>query len=587
MSEMVTLTIDGKEVKAPAGSTVLEAARMAGIKIPTLCYLKDINEIGACRMCVVDVGARSLQAACVYPVSEGLKVITNSPRVREARKVTLELILSNHDRKCLTCVRSENCELQKLAKDLNVGDIRFEGENTQLPIDDLSPSIVRDPNKCVLCRRCVSVCKYVQTVAAIETNERGFKTVVSSPFEMALGDTPCVNCGQCINVCPVGALREKSSIEKVWEALANPELHVVVQTAPAVRVAIGEEFGLPIGTRCTGKMVAALKRLGFDKVFDTDTAADLTIMEEGTELIERIKNGGKLPLITSCSPGWIKFCEHNYPDLLDNLSTCKSPQNMFGAVLKSYYAEKMGIDPSKMFVVSVMPCTAKKFEIQRPELSATGYPDVDASITTRELARMIKEAGIDFNSLPDENFDDPMGDASGAGVIFGATGGVMEAALRTVVDILTGKDNDNIEYKSVRGVEGVKVAEVQVPGGMTIRAAVAHGLGNARKLLEQVRNGEEQYHFIEIMACPGGCVNGGGQPIQPASVRNTVDIRAERAKAIYSEDEALTIRKSHKNPRMMKIYEEYLEKPGSHKAHELLHTHFHARENYPEECSRI
>jgi len=587
MSEMVTLTIDGKEVKAPAGSTVLEAARMAGIKIPTLCYLKDINEIGACRMCVVDVGARSLQAACVYPVSEGLKVITNSPRVREARKVTLELILSNHDRKCLTCVRSENCELQKLAKDLNVGDIRFEGENTQLPIDDLSPSIVRDPNKCVLCRRCVSVCKYVQTVAAIETNERGFKTVVSSPFEMALGDTPCVNCGQCINVCPVGALREKSSIEKVWEALANPELHVVVQTAPAVRVAIGEEFGLPIGTRCTGKMVAALKRLGFDKVFDTDTAADLTIMEEGTELIERIKNGGKLPLITSCSPGWIKFCEHNYPDLLDNLSTCKSPQNMFGAVLKSYYAEKMGIDPSKMFVVSVMPCTAKKFEIQRPELSATGYPDVDASITTRELARMIKEAGIDFNSLPDENFDDPMGDASGAGVIFGATGGVMEAALRTVVDILTGKDNDNIEYKSVRGVEGVKVAEVQVPGGMIIRAAVAHGLGNARKLLEQVRNGEEQYHFIEIMACPGGCVNGGGQPIQPASVRNTVDIRAERAKAIYSEDEALTIRKSHKNPRMMKIYEEYLEKPGSHKAHELLHTHFHARENYPEECSRI
>jgi len=587
MSEMVTLTIDGIEVKAPAGSTVLEAARLAGIRIPTLCYLKDINEIGACRMCVVDVGARSLQAACVYPVSEGLKVITNSPKVREARRVTLELILSNHERTCLTCVRSENCELQRLAKELNVGEIRFEGENEHLPVDDLSPSIVRDPNKCILCRRCVSVCKNLQTVAAIEAAERGFKTVISSPFNMALKDTPCVNCGQCINVCPVGALREKSSIEKVWDALANPELHVVVQTAPAVRVAIGEEFGLPIGTRCTGKMVAALKRLGFDKVFDTDTAADLTIMEEGTELIERIRNGGKLPLITSCSPGWVKFCEHNYPDLLDNLSSCKSPQNMFGAILKSYYAEKMGIDPSKIFVVSVMPCTAKKFEVQRPELSSTGYPDVDASITTRELARMIKEAGIDFVSLPDENFDDPMGEASGAGVIFGATGGVMEAALRTVVDILTGKDNENIEYKAVRGVDGIKVTEVTLPDGTVLRAAVAHGLGNARKLLEQVRKGEVQYHFIEIMACPGGCVNGGGQPIQPAGVRNIIDIRAERAKAIYSEDEAMTIRKSHKNPRVMKIYEEYLEKPGSHRAHELLHTHYYTRENYPEECSRI
>jgi len=584
MSEMVTLTIDGREVKAPQGSTVLEAARQAGIKIPTLCYLKGINEIGACRMCVVDVGARSLQAACVYPVSEGLKVVTNSPRVREARKVTLELILSNHERKCLSCVRSENCELQKLAKDLNVGDIRFEGATNHYAIDDFSPSIVRDPNKCVLCRRCVSVCKNIQTVSAIETNERGFDTIVSSPFNMKLKDTPCVNCGQCITACPVGALREKDDTDKVWKAIANPDLHVVVQTAPAVRVAIGEEFGLPIGTRCTGKMVAALKRLGFDKVFDTDTAADLTIMEEGTELIERIKNGGKLPLITSCSPGWIKFCEHNYPDLLDNLSTCKSPQNMFGAVLKSYYAKKMGIDPAKMFVVSVMPCSAKKFEVKRPELSSTGYPDVDVSITTREAARMIKEAGIDFNSLPDEQFDDPMGDATGAAVIFGATGGVMEAALRTVVDILSGKDNENIEYKVLRGVDGIKTAEVTVPGGMTIRAAVAHGLGNARKLLDQVRSGEAQYHFIEIMACPGGCVNGGGQPIQPAGVRNVIDLRAERAKAIYAEDEALTIRKSHKNENMMRLYKEYFEKPGSHKAHELLHTHYAPRENYPEDC---
>lgn len=586
MSDMVTLTIDGIEVKAPQGSTVLEAAKQAGIKIPTLCYLKDINEIGACRMCVVDVGARSLQASCVYPVAEGLKVVTNSPKVREARKVTLELLLSNHEKKCLSCVRSENCELQKLSKDLNVGEIRFEGTMTHHPIDNISKSIVRDPNKCVLCRRCVSVCRDIQTVSAIDCNERGFETIVASPFNMPLANTPCVNCGQCINVCPVGALREKDNTDTVWEAIANPDLHVVVQTAPAVRVAIGEEFGNAIGTRCTGKMVAALKRLGFDKVFDTDTAADLTIMEEGTELIQRIQNGGKLPLITSCSPGWIKFCEHNYPDMLDNLSSCKSPQNMFGAVLKSYYAKKMGIDPAKLFVVSVMPCTAKKFEVQRPELSVNGYPDVDVSITTREAARMIKEAGIDFNNLPDEHFDDPMGDASGAGVIFGATGGVMEAALRTVVDVLTEKDNDNIEYKVVRGIEGVKVAEVEVPGFRTLRAAVAHGLGNARELLEKVRNGELELDFIEIMACPGGCVNGGGQPIQPASVRNDIDIRAERAKAIYSEDEALTIRKSHKNENMMKLYKEYFEKPGSHKAHELLHTHYEVRENYPEECCK-
>ncbi len=584
MSDMVTLTIDGIEVQVPQGSTILDAAKLAGIRIPTLCFLKDINEIGACRMCVVDVGARSLQASCVYPVAEGLKVVTNSPRVREARRVTLELLLSNHEKKCLSCVRSENCELQKLSKDLNVGEIRYEGQMGHFPIDDLSTSIVRDPNKCVLCRRCVSVCKNIQTVSAIEANERGFDTIVASPFNMPLKNTPCVNCGQCINVCPVGALREKDDTDKVWEALANPDLHVVVQTAPAVRVAIGEEFGNPIGTRCTGKMVAALKRLGFAKVFDTDTAADLTIMEEGTELIDRIQNGGKLPLITSCSPGWIKFCEHNFSDLLDNLSSCKSPQNMFGAVLKSYYAKKMGIDPAKLFVVSVMPCSAKKYEAQRPELNSTGYPDVDVVITTREAARMIKEAGIDFNNLPDTNFDDPMGDASGAGVIFGATGGVMEAALRTVVDILTGKDNENIEYKVVRGIEGIKVAEVEVPGFRTLRAAVAHGLGNARKLMDQVRSGEVQYDFIEVMACPGGCVNGGGQPIQPASVRNDIDLRAERAKAIYAEDESITFRKSHKNEKMMRLYTEYFEKPGSHKAHELLHTHYEARECYPDGC---
>jgi len=583
--EMVNITIDNRKIQVPKSYTVLEAAKYANIKIPTLCFLKDINEIGACRMCVVEIkGAKSLQAACVYPVAEGMEIFTQTPAVREARKVTLELILSNHDRKCLTCVRSRSCELQKLAEELNVKDIRFEGESNKYPIDDLSPSIVRDPNKCVLCRRCVSMCKNVQTVSVIDTNERGFRTIVGSAFNKSLNEVPCVNCGQCIAVCPVGALREKDDTDKVWAALANKDLHVVAQTAPAVRVALGEEFGMPIGTRVTGKMVAALKRLGFAKVFDVDTAADLTIMEEGTEVINRIKNGGKLPVITSCSPGWIKFCEHNYPEFLDNLSTCKSPQNMFGAVLKSYYAEKMGIDPAKIFVVSIMPCTAKKFEAQRPELSSTGYPDIDVVLTTRELARMIREAAIDFNSLPDRDFDDPMGDASGAGVIFGATGGVMEAALRTVAEILSGKPAesiDNIEYNEVRGTKGIKEATIELDG-LELKAAVAHGLGNARKLLDKIKAGEANYHFVEIMACPGGCVNGGGQPIQPSEVRSWVDLRRARANAIYEEDRSLPIRKSHDNPTVKKLYAEYFGEPGSHKAHKLLHTHYTAREKYPE-----
>lgn len=578
----VNITIDGKKLQVEQGLTILEAAKQANIKIPTLCFLKDINEIGACRMCLVEIkGARALQASCVYPVSEGLDIYTQSPSVREARKVTLELILSNHDKKCLTCVRSRNCELQTLADELSIKELRFEGETNNYALDDFSPSIVRDQNKCILCRRCVSMCKNVQTVNVISATERGFKSAIGCAFDMSLADVPCTNCGQCISVCPVGALREKDDTDKVWQALANPELHVVVQTAPAVRVAIGEEFGLPIGTRCTGKMVAALSKLGFAKVFDTDTAADLTIMEEGTELLNRIQNGGKLPVITSCSPGWIKFCEHNYPEFLDNLSSCKSPHEMFGAVLKSYYAEKMGIDPAKIFVVSVMPCTAKKYEAARPELSANGLADVDVVLTTREAAKMIKEAGIDFNNLEDKQFDDPMGEATGAGVIFGATGGVMEAALRTVAEILEGKSFDNIEYTAVRGIEGIKEATVEF-GGKKVRAAVANGLGNARKLLDSMIDGEK-YDFVEIMACPGGCVNGGGQPIQPSSVRSWTDLRTERAKAIYEEDASLPIRKSHENPIVKKMYDEYFEKPGSHKAHELLHTHYTARANYPEE----
>ena len=576
--ETVNLKINGMEVSVPAGSTILEAARAAGIEIPTLCYLKDVSQTGSCRMCLVEVkGGRALQAACVYPVSEGLEVYTNTPKVRDARTITLELILSNHERKCLTCVRSRNCELQTLADELGVTEISYEGIRNEYPIDDLSPSIVRDNNKCVLCRRCVNMCKNIQTVGAIDTVNRGFKTQIACAFEKSLNAVSCVNCGQCIAVCPVGALREKDSTDEVWSALADSGKHVVVQTAPAVRAALGEEFGMEMGTPVTGKMVAALRRLGFDKVFDTDFAADLTIMEEGTELISRIKNGGKLPMITSCSPGWIKFCEHNFPDMLDNLSSCKSPHEMFGAVIKSYYADKAGIAPKDIYVVSVMPCTAKKFEAKREELSVNGLADVDAVITTRELAKMIKQAGIRFDKLPDEKFDVPFGEeATGAGVIFGATGGVMEAAIRTVADILDGTSHKDVDYEAVRGLEGIKLASVEA-GGRKIRAAVAHGLGNARALIEKVKSGEISVDFIEIMACPGGCVNGGGQPIVPSSVRMDADIRAERAKAIYSEDKSLPLRKSHDNPYIKQLYDEFLGEPCGHKSHDLLHTHYTAR----------
>ncbi len=577
--EMVNLKINGQPVSAPQGSTILEAARLAGIDIPTLCYLKDASETGSCRMCVVEiVGARALQAACVYPVAEGIEVLTHSPAVKKARKNTLELILSNHDRKCLTCIRNQNCELQTLSEELGVTDIAYLGDRNEYDIDDSSVSFVRDNNKCVLCRRCVSVCKNVQTVGAIDAKERGFKTQIGSAFDAGIADTTCVNCGQCITACPVGALKEKDQIDEVFEEIYNKDKYVIVQTAPAVRAALGEEFGLPIGTACTGKMAAALRRLGFDKVFDTDTGADLTILEEGTELLNRINNGGTLPLITSCSPGWIKFCEHNFPEFIDNLSSCKSPHQMFGAVLKSYYAEKHGIDPAKMVVVSIMPCVAKKFEAARPEMGEK-YRDVDYVLSTRELARMIKQAGIKFNELPDESFDAPFAEASGAGVIFGATGGVMEAALRTVYEIVEKKPLEKLEFDQVRGTEGIKEATIAL-GGKDVKVAIAHGLGNARKLLDSIKAGEKDYAFIEIMACPGGCVTGGGQPICSAKTQMEIDIKKERAKALYSEDEKSAIRKSHENPDIDLLYKDFFGEPGSHKAHELLHTHYTKRNKF-------
>lgn len=579
--DMVNIKINGMPLSVPKGSTILEAARVAGINIPTLCYLKEINEIGACRICMVEVkGARSLVTACVYPVNEGMEVFTNTPKVLESRKTNLELVLSTHNKKCLSCVRSGDCELQTLCKEFGVEDEhRFDGEVNQYELDTSAAHMVRDNSKCILCRRCVAVCSKNQGVGVIGANERGFKTEIGCAFETPLGETTCISCGQCITVCPTGALYEKDSTEEVRQAIADPEKIVLVQTAPSIRATLGECFGLPIGTDVEGKMVAALRRLGFDLVFDTDLAADLTIVEEANELIERVQNGGVLPMITSCSPGWIKYCEHYYPEMIPNLSTCKSPQQMFGALAKTWYAEKNRIDPKKIVSVSVMPCTAKKFEIDRENQNAAGVPDVDISLTTRELARMIQRAGLDFANLPDEEFDDPMGESTGAAVIFGATGGVMEAALRTAVEKLTGEELKNLEFTEVRGTEGIKEASYNV-GGLDVNVAVVSGTANAKKLLEAVKNGEKSYTFIEVMGCPGGCVNGGGQPQQPASVRNFVDLKGLRAKALYTNDENKAVRKSHENPSLKKIYEDYFGKPGSHKAHEVLHTSYVKRERF-------
>ena len=578
--EMVNIKINNMPLSVPKGISILEAARMAGIEIPTLCYLKKINEIGACRICMVEVkGARSLVTACVYPVNEGMEIFTNTERVRKSRKMTLELILSTHDRKCLSCVRSGTCELQQLCKEFGVDDEgRFDGANPVHEYDDSAIHMIRDNGKCILCRRCVAACQ-AQHISVIGANARGFDTHIGSAFERPLDSVACVSCGQCIVNCPTGAIYEKDDTAKVLEAINDPEKFVVVHTAPSIRVTLGECFGMHIGTNVQGKMVAALRRLGFDKVFDTDFGADLTIVEEANEFLGRVQNGGVLPMITSCSPGWIKYCEHYYPDMLDHLSTCKSPQQMSGAIIKTWYAEKMGIDPKDIVVVGIMPCTAKKFETKRDDQAASGYPDVDYSLTTRELGRMIESAGIYFKHLPDEEFDNPLGDSTGAAVIFGATGGVMEAALRTAVEKLSGEELKSLDFTEVRGTDGIKEASYTV-NGMEVKVCVVSGLANANTIMEKVKNGTADYHFIEIMGCPGGCVNGGGQPIQHAVVRKFVDLRARRAAALYEADKDMPLRKSHESEAVKRLYDEFLGEPGSHKAHEVLHTSYVARPKY-------
>lgn len=572
----IKITINNREVEAYEGQTVLEAAKNNGIHIPTLCYLKDVTGTGACRVCQVEVeGAKTLCAACVYPVRDGMVIKTNSQRALDARRRVVELIVSNHSKDCLSCIRNTNCELQRLCQELGVREDAFAGEKSEPTFDTVSPGIVRNTSKCVLCGRCVETCMKVQGLGVLGYMNRGFKTKVAPIYDKSFDDVNCMQCGQCINVCPVGALHEKEEIHYVIEALNDPQKHVVVQTAPAVRGALGEEFGMPIGTRVTGKMVHALKLVGFDKVYDTNFGADLTIMEEGYEFLNRLQNQGTLPMITSCSPGWVNYVEHEYPDLLDHLSTCKSPHMMLGAMVKSVYAEAKGIDPRDIYVVSIMPCVAKKGEKQRTENKTSPYQDVDAVLTTRELAKLIKMFGINFRDLKDDDFDqDLFGEYSGAGVIFGASGGVMEAALRTVADILAYEDLSMIDYHAVRGVEGVKESTIKI-GEQTLKVAVAQSMALAKPLLDDMRNGVSPYHFIEIMGCPGGCINGGGQPYVNATIRNSgFNFKQARAKALYDEDISLPVRKSHKNSQIQNLYKNYLGEPNSEKAHHLLHTHY-------------
>ena len=573
---MINLTIDGKNIEVPEGTTILQAAAKLGIDIPTLCYLKEINEIGDCRMCLVEVeGKRGFATSCIQKVEDGMIVYTKTPEVLEARKTMLDLILSNHHQDCDNCVRKENCELQDLIKQFDKEKTVYEGTKNTYEIDDKSPSIVRDPNKCILCRRCVSMCNKVQKIGAIGVTERGFNSCVSTAGHNSLNDVNCTFCGQCIEVCPTGALREKDSTQIVWDKINDKNTYVIVQTAPSVRVALGEEFGMSIGTNVEEKMVNALKQMGFDKVFDTNTGADFTIVEEGTEFIKRLQSNDNLPMITSCCPGWVKYIEMNYPENIGHLSSCKSPHEMFGALLKSYYAKKEGLDPNRVFVVSVMPCIAKKYERQREEMKQ----DVDAVITTRELARMIKQAKIDFVNLEGAKFDDPMGEATGAAAIFGVTGGVMEAALRSVSEIVTGKPLNKIEFEQVRGENGIKIAEIEL-GDKKVKVAVAHGLANAQTVMEEIKSGKADYQFVEIMACPGGCITGGGQPIKNAKIQEEVDIHKKRAEAMYSIDEKSVIRKSHENPVLKQIYKEFLGEPNGELAHKLLHTHYSKKEKY-------
>jgi iron-only hydrogenase group A len=585
-TKMINIKINGKEYQAPDGMTILDACKRTGIEIPTLCYLEDVSRNSSCGVCVVEVkGARSLVRSCTACVHEGTEIVTNSARIRDARKTNVELILANHPKDCLSCLRNQNCELQTIASDLGVKDDRFVRTKKEQPCDATSPSLIRDPNKCILCGRCIAVCSTVQTVSAIGLSGRGIRTKVSTYMEKGLGNVACTNCGQCALVCPTGAIVERDDTDDVFEDLMNPEKVVIVQTAPAIRVGIGEAMGMNSGALVTGQMVAGLRRLGFNKVFDTQFTADLTILEEGHELINRITKKGVLPMITSCSPGWIKFAEHFFPNSLAHLSTCKSPQQMFGSVAKTYYAAKMGIDPRKLVVVSIMPCTAKKYEAKRPEMMSAfehwkdkkgwsnddAFYDVDYVLTTRELARMFKESGIQFSHLPSEEFDNPLGESTGAAVIFGATGGVMEAALRTAYEVVTGKPLENINLTAVRGMEGIKEAEVDM-NGTKVKVAVAHTLGNARKLFEQIEKGASPYAFIEVMTCPGGCLGGGGQPIP-----TTWDIRKKRAESIYAEDAHKPIRKSHENPQVATLYKEFLKEPLGHISHHLLHTHYEKR----------